>query len=51
MSGVSKPYSELYSAVTIRSKIWHDAKLVKDAIKKLLLTELKRTRETSEPVR
>jgi hypothetical protein len=44
MSGVSKPHSELYSpvrkvssAVTIRSKNWRGAKLVKDATKKLSL--------------
>jgi hypothetical protein len=43
MSGVSKPYSELYSpvrndatvlsAVTIRSKNWRGVKLVKNSIK------------------
>jgi hypothetical protein len=52
MSGVSKPYSELYSlvcndapfssVVTIRSKNWRGAKLVKDATKNtFFLTELK----------
>jgi hypothetical protein len=46
MSGVSKPYSELYSlvrnsapkfhnAMTIRSKNWRGVKSVKDATKKL----------------
>jgi hypothetical protein len=51
MSAIYKPYSELYSpvrndappptpvstAVTIRSKNWRGAKLVKDATKKLFL--------------
>jgi hypothetical protein len=49
MSGVSKSHSELYSPVTIVSKNWRGANLVKDSTKKTFLMELK-TYKTPESV-